>query len=121
MDRKIDKKTFLSLKNKSMFKVLAVVVVGVIGTYLITAPKGQSLKIEFKRLVVSEVKEGKFQEFLPVRGTISPKRVIYLDAIEGGRVEQIFLEEGVMLKAGDKIISSKLDVDAETQQIKLGS
>ena len=104
MDRKIDKKTFLSLKNKSMFKVLAVVVVGVIGTYLITAPKGQSLKIEFKRLVVSEVKEGKFQEFLPVRGTISPKRVIYLDAIEGGRVEQIFLEEGVMLKAGDKIL-----------------
>jgi len=105
MDRKIDKKTSLSLKNKAMFRTLvAVVVMGAIGTYFISAPKGQSLKIDIKRLVVSEVREGEFQEFLPVRGTISPKRVIYLDAIEGGRVEQIFLEEGAMLKAGDKIL-----------------
>jgi len=105
MDRKIDKKTFLTLKNKAIFRALvAVVVMGAIGTYFISAPKGQSLKIDIKRLVVSEVREGEFQEFLPVRGTISPKRVIYLDAIEGGRVEQIFLEEGAMLKAGDKIL-----------------
>ena len=105
MDRKINKKSFLSLKNKSIFKVLvAAVFIGGISTYFITAPKGQILKIDIKRLIVSEVREGEFQEFLPVRGTISPKRVIYLDAIEGGRVEQIFLEEGVMLKAGDKIL-----------------
>jgi len=76
----------------------------VIGSYMMLAPKGQSLKIDAKRLVVSAVREGEFQEFLPVRGTISPKRVIYLDAIEGGRVEKIFLEEGVMLKAGDNIL-----------------
>jgi len=88
-----------------MYKAFTVVViVGVIGSYLISTPKGQSLKIDAKRLVVSAVREGVFQEFLPVRGTISPKRVIYLDAIEGGRVEKIFLEEGVMLKAGDKIL-----------------
>jgi len=105
MDRKVDKKTFFSLKRKSMYKAFTVVViVGVIGSYLISTPKGQSLKIDAKRLVVSAVREGVFQEFLPVRGTISPKRVIYLDAIEGGRVEKIFLEEGVMLKAGDKIL-----------------
>jgi HlyD family secretion protein len=104
MDRIIDKKTFLSLKHKLIFKALTAVVVGVIGIYLITAPKGQSLKIDVKRLVVSDVRESEYQEFLPVRGTISPKRVIYLDAIEGGRVEHIYLEEGVMLKAGDKIL-----------------
>jgi HlyD family secretion protein len=105
MDRKVDKKTFLSSKNKLMLKVLTVVViVGVIGSSLISAPKGQSLKIDAKRLIVSAVREDQFQDFLPVRGTISPKRVIYLDAIEGGRVEKILIEEGVMLKAGDKIL-----------------
>jgi len=105
MDRKVDKKTFFSMKKKSIFKgVVALAIVSVIGNYFIFAPKGQSLKVDAKRLVVSEVRAGEFQEFLPVRGTISPKRVIYLDAIEGGRVENIFLEEGVMLKAGDKIL-----------------
>jgi HlyD family secretion protein len=105
MDRKVDKKTFFSMKRKSMFKGLAAIaIVSVIGNYFIFSPKGQSLKVDAKRLVVSEVRVGEFQEFLPVRGTISPKRVIYLDAIEGGRVENIFLEEGVMLKAGDKIL-----------------
>jgi HlyD family secretion protein len=105
MDRKVDKNTFFYMKRKSIFKgVAAVAIVSAIGNYFIFAPKGQSLKVDAKRLVVSEVRAGEFQEFLPVRGTISPKRVIYLDAIEGGRVENIFLEEGVMLKAGDKIL-----------------
>jgi len=105
MDRKVDHKSFFSSRIKSIFKALAIVVfVGGVGSYFMSAPKGQSLKIDAKRLVVSAVREGEFQEFLPVRGTISPKRVIYLDAIEGGRVERIFLEEGVMLKAGDKIL-----------------
>jgi len=105
MDRKVVKKTYFSLQKKSMFNALvAVVTVIVIGSYIILAPMGQSLKIDAKRLVVSAVRAGEFQEFLPVRGTISPKRVIYLDAIEGGRVENIFLEEGVMLKAGDNIL-----------------
>lgn len=105
MDRKVDNKTFLSLSRKSMVKALmAVVIVGVVGSYFIFTPNGQSLKIEAKRLVISTVRQGDFQAFLPVRGTVSPKRVVYLDAIDGGRVENIYLEEGVMLKAGDKIL-----------------
>ena len=41
---------------------------------------------------------------MPVRGTVLPQRVIYLDAIDGGRVEQVFVEEGEMVEAGDKIL-----------------
>ena len=32
--------------------------------------------------------QGPFQEYIPVIGTVIPKKTIYLDAVEGGRVEK---------------------------------
>lgn len=37
-------------------------------------------------------------------GQVIPDRIIYLDAIEGGRVEERLIEEGAQVKAGDVIL-----------------
>ena len=37
-------------------------------------------------------------------GQVLPDRIIYLDAIEGGRVEERLIEEGAQVKAGDVIL-----------------
>jgi HlyD family secretion protein len=105
MDRKIDKQGILSFnKQKAIKSVALIAVVVLIGSYFMSAPEGKSFKVTAKRLTLSEVKQGAFQEFLPLRGTIIPKRIIYLDAIDGGRVEKVFIEEGETVKAGDKIL-----------------
>jgi Multidrug resistance efflux pump len=39
-----------------------------------------------------------------VIGQVLPSRMIYLDAIEGGRVEERLHEEGAMVKKGDVIL-----------------
>ena len=45
-----------------------------------------------------------FNDYIRVIGQVLPSRMIYLDAIEGGRVEERLHEEGAMVKKGDAIL-----------------
>ena len=65
---------------------------------------GASLRVERERLTISTVTHGPFQEFIPVMGEAMPINTVYLDAVEGGRVEKIYVEAGTMIKAGDPIL-----------------
>ncbi len=78
---------------------------------------GSKLNVEADKITISTVAEGDFQEFIPVTGTILPRTTFYLDAILGGTVENKFVEEGTMLKKGDKIIRlSNTNVQLSTLQ-----
>jgi HlyD family secretion protein len=56
------------------------------------------------RITISEIKKGPFQEFIPVNGVVMPLTTIYLDAVQGGRVEEKYVEDGAKLKKGDAIL-----------------
>ncbi|MBK5273375.1 MAG: efflux RND transporter periplasmic adaptor subunit, partial [Bacteroidia bacterium] len=47
---------------------------------------------------------GPFQEFIPVNGVVLPITTIYLDALEGGRVEEKYVEDGTVMKKGEPIL-----------------
>jgi HlyD family secretion protein len=66
--------------------------------------KSSKLNVQTERITISMVEKKPFQEFIPVIGTVIPIQTIYLDAIEGGRVEEIFNEAGSFIKTGDKIL-----------------
>lgn len=75
----------------------------------------RSFSIGSDRVVISEVREGIFEDFIPIRGRVTPRRTVYLDAIEGGRVEQRLVEDGATVAAGEMIVvlsntSLQLDV-----------
>jgi HlyD family secretion protein len=55
------------------------------------------LRIERDKLTISAVTRGDFHDFIPLRARIVPRDTIYLDAIEGGRVEQVLVEAGDMV------------------------
>jgi HlyD family secretion protein len=63
------------------------------------------LNVQTERITISTVKEGPFQEYIPVIGTVIPKRTIYLDAAEGGRVEKRYIEAGTFVKKGQNILT----------------
>lgn len=76
---------------------------------------GNVLSVQSDRIIISTVTKGTFEDFIPVRGRVAPARTVYLDAVEGGRVERILVEDGAELKAGDLIVemsnaSLQLDV-----------
>jgi len=64
---------------------------------------GRSLSVNAQRVAVSPVTVGTFEDFIPLRGRLVPRSTVYLDAIEGGRVEQVLIEDGALVKAGDPI------------------
>ncbi|UCC41472.1 MAG: efflux RND transporter periplasmic adaptor subunit [Candidatus Aminicenantes bacterium] len=102
MDRKIEKKKWPPKKIASIAGVLIFVLVIV---YLFVFKLSKStLNVKAERLTVSAVTRGPFQEFIPILGEVRPLTTYYLDPAEGGRVEEIFMEAGEMVKKGDKIL-----------------
>jgi len=102
MDRRVEKK-------KQPWKKIgigAALLVGAlfIGNMVLDAQGGRSFKVAENRINISTVQEGVFEDFIPVRGRVTPLKTLYLDAIEGGRVERILVEDGAMLKAGELIV-----------------
>jgi len=82
-------------------------------TFSIVLTSGKSkLDVDPERITVSEVTKGPFQEFIPVNGVVLPITTIYLDAVEGGRVEKLYVEDGTDMKKGDPIMKlSDLDLE----------
>ena len=64
---------------------------------------GRSLSVNAQRVFISPVTVGTFEDFIPLRGRLVPRSTVYLDAIEGGRVEQVLIEDGAVVQAGDPI------------------
>jgi HlyD family secretion protein len=102
VDRVIQKKKW-STKRLITIAGVAGVVVLIAGSVFFTSGKSK-LNVDTERITISEVKKGAFQEFIPVNGVVLPLTTIYLDAIEGGRVEEKYVEDGANLTKGDPII-----------------
>ena len=68
------------------------------------ADRTSTYKVEKDKLIIESVTEGQFNDYITVPGTVEPISIIFLDAQEGGRVEEILIEEGSMVKKGDIIL-----------------
>jgi len=68
------------------------------------APRAGSQTVAADRLTISPVRTGTFEDFIPLRARVTPLLTVYLDAIEGGRVEKVIAEDGTMLAKGQPIV-----------------
>lgn len=102
MDRVIARKKW-SKKRILTIAGIAGLIVLIAGSFWLTSQKSR-LNVDPERLTIFEVKEGPFQEFIPVNGVVMPITTIYLDALEGGRVEEKFVEDGAIMKKGEPIL-----------------
>jgi len=105
MDRAIKKKKWTVKKIAS---IAAISLFALFIIYLLFFRDNQSkLYVEKNQLSIAEVKQDKFQEFIPVDGVVYPKHTIYIDAVQGGIVQKIFVEDGAILDKGDSILKLK--------------
>jgi HlyD family secretion protein len=110
VDRKIEKKRW-SKKRILTIAGIAALVALIAGSVYFTSGKSK-LNVDAERITVSEVKKGPFQEFIPVNGVVLPVTTIYLDAVEGGRVEEKLVEDGAIVKKGQPIMRlSNTDIE----------
>ena len=96
-----------------------VVVVGLIAAAYMSNTGKTKLNVAQDRLTVSEVSKGNFQEFIPINGVVLPIQTIYLDAVEGGRVEDVLVEDGTMVRKGQplmKLANTDLELSLANQE-----
>jgi HlyD family secretion protein len=97
MDRVVEKKGLSTRVKIGIGAVLALVAVLL---FWFLAPSANSQTVEASRLTISPVTQGRFDDFLPLRARVEPLVTVYLDAVEGGRVERILVEDGAMVSQG---------------------
>lgn len=105
MDKPISKK---ASKNNYKKALAILFVCGVAGAVYAasntTNSTGKTYNLTTQNLVISKVAQAEFAEFLPLRGVVEPEDTIFIDAIDGGRVEEVFIQEGAIVEQGQKIL-----------------
>ena len=96
MDRKIEKKRWNRKKILTIGGITALAIL-IAGSIYSTTGKSK-LNVDSERITISEVKKGAYQDIIPVNGVVLPLTTIYLDAVEGGRVEEKLVEDGAIVK-----------------------
>lgn len=102
MDTIIDRKP--GFRRKHLYWTLGGLALVALILYFIFRDTTSSMTVEEERLTIATIKQGEFSDYIRVIGQVMPNRIIYMDAIEGGRVEERLKEEGAMVKAGDVIL-----------------
>lgn len=102
MDTHIERKS--RFQKKHIYTVAGGVAILFCLLWFIFRDTSSSMKVEKERITIATVQKGEFNDYIRVIGQVLPDRIIYLDAIEGGRVEERLIEEGEQVKAGDVIL-----------------
>lgn len=102
MDRPIEKKKGLQKKHIGYLAIAIAMIVLIYMAFF--ADRTSTYKVEKDKLIIETVVEDQFNDYITVPGTVEPITIIYLDAQEGGRVEEKVVEEGTMVKKGDIIL-----------------
>ena len=103
MDKKIEKE-FWTTKRIALASGGVVILALFIYSFVFMDVRS-SLNVDRERITVSTVQRDSFQEFQEFTGTVQPIQTIYLDAIEGGVVENVYRESGTMVAKGDTILT----------------
>ena len=105
MDRIIEKKKGLALvfSKKALPYWFGVFMASFI-LYLVFRDDSSTLRVNAETLTVSEVTRGEFNDYIRLSGQVQPMTTVQLSPRESGIVEQIVIEEGASVKAGDVII-----------------
>ena len=72
--------------------------------YLIARPNDKTLRVDRETLMISEAQKGEFNDYIRISGRVQPMTTIQLSPQEGGIVQEILIEEGSEVKAGDAIL-----------------
>lgn len=102
MDKPIEKKK--GIRGKHIAWIAGAIAFIVLMYMAFFAKRTSTFRVEKDKLIIETVTENVFNDYITVPGTVEPISTIFLDAQEGGRVEEILIEEGSMVSEGDIIL-----------------
>jgi HlyD family secretion protein len=88
------------LSAKARIGLAAAGLIAILALFYYFAPGANSQTVPASQLTISTVSQGRFDDFLPLRARVEPLLTVFLDAVEGGRVERVVVEDGTMVQPG---------------------
>jgi len=121
MDRVIERK---GIDRRILIAGGAALAILLLVVFWLFAPSADSQNVARDRLSIATVQNGVFEDFLPLRARVTPLVTVYLDAVEGGRVERKLVEDGAQVTQGQMLAVlsnaelqlSTLEKQAEVEQ-----
>lgn len=103
MDRQLKKKNWTTKKILSIGGASAVVLLVLYS--LIFADHRSKLNVEIEKITISTIQNGDFQEWIPETGVVQPIETYFLDAIQGGIVQELNMETGSLVESGEPLLT----------------
>ena len=103
MDRKIEKKGI----GKGAIAGIVLTIMA-IAFFLFTyfgLDRRSSETVNREQVIIREVIRDSFQEYIEVSGIVQPLQTTILDAVEGGVVQDVFVQSGETVTAGDTLLT----------------
>ncbi len=92
------------IKRKHLYLIIGGGVFIIFILYFLFRDTASSMTVETGSLTIATTLHGEFNDYIRIIGQVMPSRIIYIDAIEGGRVEERLKEEGAIVKTGEVIL-----------------
>jgi HlyD family secretion protein len=105
MDRRVEPHS----RNRRWLFISAGVVVAlaVLAALYVRYALTRSVVVREASVAVSPVRQAVFTEYVPATATVAPRTTAYLDAIEGGQVAEVMVEEGALVSRGQVLLKLK--------------
>ena len=108
MDRKIHHKPWSPARWPLGAKLgisIAAVAAGVLpAVKFIGGTDVRTLRIPLEQVTLATTERGVFHDLIPLRANVVPRKTVYIDATDGGRVDRVLVEPGDMVEEGQPMI-----------------
>jgi HlyD family secretion protein len=106
MDRYVDSRP-ARRRRRWAIAIGALLTVAVAAAVYVRLGLTRSVVVNANRLVISSVKADVFDEYVPATARVAPRTIAYLDAVEGGQVAEVLVEEGALVHQGQPLVRLK--------------
>jgi HlyD family secretion protein len=94
-------------RRRSIALLLAITMLAALTLVYVRYARSNTLSVSRDRLTISTAARGTFTEYIPLTGNVVPRLTVYLDAVDGGQVTEVFIEEGAQVKAHQPLVKLK--------------
>jgi len=84
--------------------VAIIAVVLMVALRLVVGAGVRTLRVPLQQVTLATVERGVFHDLIPLHASVVPRETVYVDAIDGGRVDRVLVEPGDMVQEGQPMI-----------------
>jgi len=101
MDKKIEKKQW---SQKRLYYIAGAALFILLSFFGLKTLNRKIYKVDGTKISVKAVIEGDFQDMILIDGDIEPINLVLVNTLEGGTVDEIFIEDGIMIEKGTPLL-----------------